>query len=513
MKSNEESLDDLLKSMEDFDINMNIDDDSSAGILDEVYEVPYEATSSFGGLEEDRPLSALEKLMAEMQREEENTKIDKEEEDSLTEENIENLLETASNTEDISDDISEFEVQDDINMAEIEALLNMSDNNEIVEDSEFSVPIEDSIFESAEEEEVEAEVLELDPAELDALLSNDSQPKSEETVLSEAIGDNKKNKPDKVKKEKSEGLFKKVFKILMEEIPDEEPEEASSLNLSEENKDILNELDKEKGKKKKKKEKKPKKGKEENPEQKEGKPKKEKKVKPKKEKKPKKQKEPQKPEKKLPKKKVIVTFVFAFSILAGILLVEMILPPILSKKVAKEAFEEGNYKTAYQEYYGKKLSEEDEMRFQGAKTVMRMQSNLDGYYNYTAINENVMALHSLLEGVRLKSDILTSAELYGVSAQVDKIYQEMLTLLNSEYSLSEEKAIQLTQLESDVLYTEELTLIADGVAFTIEEAEEVENNIDGEATLEVTEEIEENIQESQQEDLLPEEMELIQGGE
>ena len=229
------------------------------------------------------------------------------------------------------------------------------------------------------------------------------------------------------------------------------------------------------------------------------------------EKKPKKEKEPEKPEKKLPKKKVIVTFVFAFSILAAILLVEIFLPPILSNNVASSAFDQGDYKTAYQEYYGKKLSEEDELKFQGAKTILRMQSNLDGYYNYIAINKNIMALHSLLEGVHLKSDIFVDAEAYKVTGQVDKVYQDILVLLNSEYNLTEEEAVQLTEMESDVRYTQELTVIVNGDAF---EAEMTDAQQISEETPEVTESVQEEIiEESKQEDLLPEEIELIQGGE
>ena len=520
MKSNEETLDDLLKSMEDFDINMNMEDDSSMEILNEIYDAPYGDSTVGEGGEESKPLSALEKLMAEMQGEAKQSEetVEDIQEEVLTEENIENLLETARSTaQEPADDMADYELQEDINMAEIEALLNMSDNNEIVDEGGFSSVQEQAIFITDTEDEAEEQVLELDPAELDALLSKDLQPEPVDKAVPEKKTENsqakEKKKKEKVKKEKSEGIFKKLFKILMEEIPDEEPAEASSLNLSEENKDILNELDKEKGKKKKKKDKKDKKAKKEEANQKEneGKPKKEKKVKPKKEKKPKKENEPEKPEKKLPKKKVIVTFVFAFSILAAILLVEIFLPPILSNKVASSAFDQGDYKTAYQEYYGKKLSEEDDLRFQGAKTILRMQSSLDGYYNYIAINKNIMALHSLLEGVHLKSDIFSDAEAYKVTGQVDKVYQDILTLLNSEYNLTEEEAVQLTEMESDVRYTQELTVIVNGDAF---EAEMTDTQQMSEETPEVTESVQEEIiEESKQEDLLPEEIELIKGEE
>ena len=232
------------------------------------------------------------------------------------------------------------------------------------------------------------------------------------------------------------------------------------------------------------------------------KPKKEKKPKVKKEK-PKKEKLPEKPEKRLPKKKVIVTFVFAFSILVAILLLEFIVPPMFSLSAAREAFEQGDYKTAYLEYYGKKLSEEDELKFQGITTIMRMQSNLDGYHNYLAIDEEVMAVHSLLEGVNVRTDIFMKAEAYGVTSEVNRIYDEILNLLSSNYGLSESDAIAITEIQSDVTYTNELNSIVGGNFESVEyEEEAVEDIIEEVITEEVVEEY-----------LLPEELEMLQGGE
>lgn len=508
MKPNEESLDDLLKSMESFDFNMNMDEEISDTASDAVFKISNDNDDSIG--DDSRPLSALEKLMAEMKSESLEESIANSKEESEVEDNIEDLLEQAKNSAEDSVKEIDLDIQDDIDMAEIEALLNMSDTNEVVDAQELFSTGEENVSRDIFVEEEEEEVLELDPAELDALLSadnkgNDGKVEKTGEVSTSAVKEKKKNK------EKSGGFFKKLFALLMEEIPDEEPVEASTLNLSEENKGILNDLDKEKEKKSKKKDKKEKKEKKGKTE-KEQKPKKEKKAKPKKEKKPKEEKIPAKPEKKLPRKKVIVTFAFAFSILAGILIIVLLLPPILSDSVAREAFNQGDYKTSYQEYYGKKLSEEDEKKFQGAKTIMRIQSNLDGYHNYVAINDNVMALHSLLEGVYVKEDVLLKAEHYGVTAQVQKIYQEILDLLNSIYHLTEEEAIQLTQEKSDVVYTKKLNSIAGEEDQALEEEQSLEE--ESEVITEALEESEEEItEENNQEDLLPEELELLQGGE
>lgn len=512
MKENEDYLDDLLKTLGEEEKDSF--DDEGFNLSDLMDNTDMENTFTPESSEEiKRPLSTLEQLMAEMESESDDS-----------------FLENIKNTDDsLYEDNISYESADDVDMSEIEALLNMSDNNEIVDEDEAFMKALNSMnqvendFSNEDYPEPEGEILELDPAELDALLSsgresveddtkNSGAPISvsrdshipEEDINSDEISDSKKKKKIKKDKKEGNGLFHKLFSLLMEEYPEEEePKEAGSLNLSEENKEILTQLDKEKGKKKKKDKKgKKEKGGKQDKTKKPEKPKKEKKPKVKKEK-PKKEKLPEKPEKRLPKKKVIVTFVFAFSILVAILLLEFIVPPMFSLTAAREAFEQGDYKTAYLEYYGKKLSEEDELKFQGITTIMRMQSNLDGYHNYLSIDEEVMAVHSLLEGVNVRTDIFMKAEAYGVTSEVNRIYDEILNLLSSNYGLSESDAIAITEIQSDVTYTNELNSIVGGNFESVEyEEEAVEDIIEEVITEEVVEEY-----------LLPEELEMLQGGE
>lgn len=520
MKENEDNFDDLLNLLGEEEKDSF--EEGGAFDLSELMDNGNieESVTAMGTEEKKRPLSTLEQLMAEMESESQASGVSLFEDASLlAEDSIDALLENAKNTSDeYLENNTSYEMSDDVDMAEIEALLNMSDNNDLVdEDEAFLRALNNMNQETVDytDDIPEEEVMELDPAELDALLSADqgsSESSTEDDGTSLSVGNNSQGteegsgntSPKKKKKEKKEGsgLFKKLFSLLMEEYPEEEePKEAGSLNLSDENKAILTQLDKEKGKKKKeKKEKKGKKGKEnkEGKSKKPEKPKKEKKPKVKKEKK-KKEKLPEKPEKRLPKKKVIVTFIFAFSILAAILMLEFIVPPMFSLSAARTFFDDGDYRAAYLEYYGKKLSEEDELKFQGATVIMRMQSNLDGYHNYLAIDEEVMAVHSLLEGVNVRTDIFAKAEAYGVTSEVNRVYGEILNLLSANYGISEQDAIALTEIESDVTYTKELGAIVEGSFVPVEQIEEPSEDV-------VVEEIIEG-------DLLPEELELLQEGE
>ncbi len=394
--------------------------------------------------------SMLAQLMAEMQEESfDDEKDDTDYEDGFAED-IDALLDAAKNSSEetgSNEDVT-FDAENAEDLAEIEALLNMSDGNGSVEDNmELLRMLEEQEKETAPLKKEEPE--DVDVAKLEEILSVDSDSGDNSGAEKDAKEENKKKESGRIKK-----FFKKIVNALMEEIPEEEEEKKleQDMNLSEENKEILEELDKEEEEKVKVKEKKEKKAKKE-------KPKKPKKEKPKKEKKAKAT-ETEIPEKKLPKKHIIVTFVLAFSILLLLLLIEIFAVPAISLKSARKAFDSGDYSEAYKEYYGHKLSDEDEVKFEAATVIMRMQSNIDAYQNYMNLGNKVYALHSLLEAVHIKHDAFFKAEEFGVLSKVESIYNEVLEILNSSFHVSEAEAMEIVEEASDAVYTRKLEALA-----------------------------------------------------
>jgi len=436
---------------------------------------------------EDESASMLAQLMTEIQDEPVEVIEDSfDEETAMSEESIEALLSAAKNSaNDVEEELLDIQLPDESEMSEIEELLNMSDNGEVLDENMALLQMleEADSFPAKMEEERE-----VDMSELDEILSLDQSPAEEKE---------KKEKKKREKKEKKSGgmknFFDKILSALVEEVPEEEGTDANAINLSDENKEVLKQLDQEEEKKIKAKEKKEKKEKKQQA-KKAKKEAKEAKAKEKKEKAPKPKKEKVAvldiesliPEKKLPKKKVIVTFVFAFSVLAAILLVEFLFPPVLSVSRARSAYDKGEYLQAYKEYYGENLSEEDEKRFQGATAILRMQSNLDGYNSYKKIGDEVTAIHSLLEAVHVRDDVFAKAQEFDVLSKVSEIYNQILNILNGEYQLTEEDAMQLVQEKSDVTYTKKLQSLAEGKVY-----------------------VEETVESESQENLLPEEEELF----
>ena len=278
---------------------------------------------------------------------------------------------------------------------------------------------------------------------------------------------------------KKKGTFAKFIDFLLEE--DEEEDEDNSDdgrvilgNLSEENQELLAELqaeDKKNAKKKDKKGKKGKKGKagvDDGEEEVEIKPKKPKKEKKKKEKI---KEDPQVPEKKLSKKKVASVFLFCATIAACIVVVTILLPEQLEKQEARVAFDQSQYTQVYELLYGKELSEEDEVLLHKSSTILKLQRKLDSYENYKKMDMPLEALNALLEGVSRYQYVRSDAELYNVSSEVAGIYRQILDVLAGNYGLSESDALDIIASGDDVTYSQRIQEVVSGGVFGANEQE------------------------------------------
>ena len=105
-----------------------------------------------------------------------------------------------------------------------------------------------------------------------------------------------------------------------------------------------------------------------------------------------------------------------------------------------------------------------------------MQSNLDGYNNYLMMNKEVKAIHSLLEGVRVKFEVFLEAEECGVLSQVSAAYNQILEILSSKYHLSEEDALELVGEKSDAVYTRKLEALVEGKSYVDDSSNQMNQN-------------------------------------
>lgn len=301
-----------------------------------------------------------------------------------------------------------------------------------------------------------------------------------------------KGSGDSGAEEKKPGFIAKLLSLLIETeeedigLPDRD---LGSIEPSDENKNILEELEKEDKKKKKKKVKSKK-------EEGEGKEKKKKEKKPKKVKE-KPAKEPDavkdtKPGKRISKKGVLVIAALCLSLMAMIIVTCSMIPDFFEKREAREAFYDADYIKVYEMMYGKTLDESDEIIFHKAETILELDRKLDSYQNYLGIGEEVRALDSLMSGVERYPEILAKAEEYRVTQEVNAIYEMILGVLSDKYFISEEEARTIIAY-SDVLYTKRLESLVNGTPF--EEPSVVEET---------------NEQPQAEQDILPEEQVIIE---
>lgn len=320
--------------------------------------------------------------------------------------------------------------------------------------------------------------------ELEAIfaLGTDGEPDGTEPgAMADVNKDGEKKAQDQKEKTKKPGFFSKIMDFLLEE--DEDPdtegvnEESDQLKTTtDENQEVLKQLKKEdqEGKKKKKKKGKGKASAEEDAENEEegdeeaGK---EKKKKAKKEKKEKKEKpaEPadDTPQPKLSKKKVRSTVLFAFTIMAAIMICCLFIPELTQLSDARNAYYDGDYETCFRTLYGKRLSESDQRMFEQSQMMLSVNRNLEAYENYVAVGDELHALDTLLQAVQKQDRLLSEAEKYGLTAEAEAAYQRVLDVLAEKYQLTEAEAVAINAYEQDAVYTLRVKSIVEGTEFVL----------------------------------------------
>ncbi|MBF0994046.1 MAG: hypothetical protein HXK82_01280 [Lachnospiraceae bacterium] len=294
-------------------------------------------------------------------------------------------------------------------------------------------------------------------ARINAFFASLSEDEEEETAdhLTQEGSETKENKAEKDLVTGHEGPKEKN--------PAKEEEQLAS--LTEENSQVLKELNEEDAQaaeKKKKKKKKPKK---------EKKPKKAPKPK-----KPKKAPEPPQgpPPKRIPPKRIILVGVFAVTFGILVYLPSEIFPEPLVVKQAKSSYKKGEYWNTYKDLYGKAavLTKDQQEEFKKAEVISKMQRYYDEYADYSSVvGKEPEALNALIKGVGRYDEIYKEAKETGdpkVEEEVSNTYNDLVTALQDDYHLTDDLAKQLYAIEDPIEYTIRLQWIT-GVRGAAEE--------------------------------------------
>lgn len=282
---------------------------------------------------------------------------------------------------------------------------------------------------------------------------------------------------------KSKNIFSRIFAFLTEADDEGENERLRAehgMAPSDENKNILEELDEEDKKKKKKKIKGKKGQPEEIPEDEDedGEVKDNEK---KKDKKKRKKDKPSKdvideslvaakPGKKISKRNVAIIAGLCLTLTAVIVVLCSIVPGFFDKRKAREAYYQSNYQESYELLYGKKLDNSDSIIFNKSRIVLGLNRKLNSYHNYLSIGKEVQALDALMSGVEKYPEILLEAEEYHVTQEINAIYETILNILNDKYDMSEPVAKVIISYD-DLTYTRKLESIVYRTPFVMPEEE------------------------------------------
>lgn len=290
--------------------------------------------------------------------------------------------------------------------------------------------------------------------------------------------------PEKEKK----GLFARILDFLTEADEDDEEEKGiEDIPLSDENKNILEEMDKEeksgkKGKKPKK-DKKAKKGKkgqtnaedlgeedeEDAPKEKKGK----KAKKPKKEKPVKEKPVETQPKGKLPVKAMISVAAVCASIMAVILLLVNLGGDFAAKREAKKAYYQEDYETCYKTLYGRELNESEQVMFAKSESILRINLRMRQYEIFAEEQADVEALDVLIQTAHDYAKLYEYASKWNAGEDVAVVYNQMLGIMQDKYHLTESEALEIAAEPDDVVYTRIVTAVAAGEKYKTPKTEEV----------------------------------------
>lgn len=454
MNSNEEYLDNLLKSMSDSD-NKTEKESNSVMTVDDI-EAMFAAAQKAADEEVNSPNHTVESTkdlsndeIVKLLEESEQTGMADPlyEEDKAVEDDLDALLMNLEQNEDLN---------------EINELLKMADNNELVADNSNeetdSSAFMDEDIKSIEQEE-ESDSIQKAKKEKKKKRSKKTKVKDQNEGFEEAGEDHKKK-----------GLLGNILSLLT-------AEDDGNSNATSENQTIMDELaaeDREEENKKKKIKKGkvfgksiPQKDGEEIKDENKGK---QKTVKPKKNPKPKKEKAPKKlkeesyetPSKKISRKSIFVVLLFSVSVFIALMFGIYLGSTMIQKNSAIKAFANRDYITCYEQLYGMKLSDNESRLLHHAEVVLRMQRRIDMYEKYINDDKELEALDSLMRALTGYDELYSKAVSYGAASEIAVIYDEILGILKEQYDLSQEDARAIANCTSNVEYTRYLTALVNG---------------------------------------------------
>ena len=196
---------------------------------------------------------------------------------------------------------------------------------------------------------------------------------------------------------------------------------------------------------------------------------------------------------KLPVKKIGAVFIIMISLMVIIIVVSVKVPVAIRKQSARRAYyTEADYKKAYKELKGLDLNKSDKILLDKISTLLRVETKLDTYKLHMRLDERLEALDSLFDGVIRYHNMCTKAEelKYNISDKLYEIYARILLEFEREFKLTEKDVNEVLSYEDDVVYTKILHSIIEGNGVDIFSQKNDDEPIDSNNSMDNTEGLE-----------------------
>lgn len=136
---------------------------------------------------------------------------------------------------------------------------------------------------------------------------------------------------------------------------------------------------------------------------------------------------------------------------------------VSAKNEALDYFEMGKYTEAYKMAIGTDMREKDSEEYDKIKTVMKVQQCLNAYQNYDRMKYYPEALDALLRGIKRYDANIEQATQLEVEKDMMSCRTQIISLLQSEFGISEAKAYSLLAMDKEDYQNEVIKIGVDKI--------------------------------------------------
>ena len=127
-----------------------------------------------------------------------------------------------------------------------------------------------------------------------------------------------------------------------------------------------------------------------------------------------------------------------------------------SRKLAEEAYGQGDYLECYQILYGQHLDESQEVMFHKSELILKMELFWNRYESYNREGNLLEGLNKLVQFVFEYPELREASEQWNCKDVVEQTRENVLNELYEKYRLDEQAALDIANIEDDIEYTKEL---------------------------------------------------------